>query len=174
MFNGFFVIYQKLLQSEQDKNIAIHNYFNMLESISSYVKVDKKSHKVSVSSFLCGYCGQFALTLKEKYGYDIEILVDSDEYDDYLIHVFNTYCYNGVKYYIDSRGITNDKKLFLDIYSNWENFDKISIIDKNSDKFEEYLKYVKNIFELDNISQSMVSWILKSYDFYHLKKEGCA
>lgn len=58
--------------------------------------------------FLHGYCDSFATALHKKYGYPIEAI-----YNGHLTHAYCVVERDGVKYYIDARGITNDWGEFI-------------------------------------------------------------
>ena len=165
MYNGFYKIYTKLRpnNTKEERDIVIDTYYNILENIGSSVTVNNKLVNVNINTFLCGYCGQFALYLNRKYGYDIEMIVEKNEEDVTPIHVFNTVIFKGVKYYIDGRGITDNKNLFMSIYSNWDNYDELFILDKTNEKFDTYMHFVNLAFKEDSISNKMISWLLKSF-----------
>lgn len=59
--------------------------------------------------YLYGFCHEFALALNEILGYEIVLWINYDEEinSNVLIHAFNTFEYEGKKYYADVRGITD-------------------------------------------------------------------
>lgn len=69
------------------------------------------------SLFLHGACDSFATVLKEMFGYEFRVLYPTNffKYDlDWIIHAYCVYTNaEGHKFYIDVRGITDDKKLFF-------------------------------------------------------------
>lgn len=59
--------------------------------------------------YLHGLCHEFALALNEILGYEIVLWINYDEEinSNALVHAFNTFEYEGKKYYADVRGITD-------------------------------------------------------------------
>lgn len=59
--------------------------------------------------YLYGFCHEFALALNEIMSYKIVLWINYDEEinSNVLIHAFNTFEYEGKKYYADVRGITD-------------------------------------------------------------------
>lgn len=86
------------------------------------------------SIFLHGDCLLFAFALREIFGYDVHVIYPKDFFDRidaYIIHAYCTYKdpLTGETLYIDIRGITNDKELFLKEFKN--------DIDENNGKIKE-------------------------------------
>lgn len=99
--------------------------------------------------FLNGWCEIFAKELNKEFGYQIEARLrffnindeftdseilnmtheeyidnneDCDKYEVSLVHCYNTLHINGEKFYIDVRGITNDKNEFLQPFNVYDDY----------------------------------------------------
>lgn len=90
------------------------------------------------SIFLHGLCGIFALALHEKFGYELEYIVDKNEPPSlaYLIHV---YCHEEDQF-IDIRGQTDDKDTFM---AEFEDF------------FE---RYVTIPVDVETLAKALTDW----------------
>lgn len=111
MHNGFWDDYETYLKDDPDGETWDIN-FDFLDS-------GIKSHNRTPYHFLHGECNVFAVFLHDKYGYDIESLWNKGEFDTGLIHSYCTKEINGVKYYIDIRGITDSYQEFMkEFYDN--------------------------------------------------------
>ena len=75
----------------------------------NYLEDEFKTHNRTPYNFLHGECDIFARYLSDKYGYMMSALYEEP---NQLIHAYCTNEVNGVVYYIDVRGITD----------NWEEF----------------------------------------------------
>ena len=101
--------------------------------------------------FLCGWCEIFAKEINKEFGYQIEARLrfsnnndeftdeeilsmtheeymdnNDEEFDKYevsLVHCYNIIQINGEKYYVDVRGITNDRAEFLQPFNVYDNSD---------------------------------------------------
>ncbi|MBV4426169.1 hypothetical protein [Clostridium tyrobutyricum] len=101
--------------------------------------------------FLNGWCEIFAKEINKEFGYQIEVHLrffnnnddeftdeeilsmdseeyiynneDCDKYDVSLVHCYNTIHINGEKYYVDVRGITNDRTEFLQPFNVYDDDD---------------------------------------------------
>ena len=79
------------------ENVAVGDYFKLYD-------------------FLHGHCDEFAAALSEYYGYEIEYILDSS---NVLVHAYCVTEIEGVKAYIDVRGITINDNLFFDEFADF-------------------------------------------------------
>lgn len=106
--NGF---YEELDELRED-NVAD---FGFLENICIGV-CDTHGNPLSTHDLLHGYCTTFAKLLHRKYGYPVYKI---EKKNGNYIHCFCTAIWNGITYYIDVRGITNNYDEFI---SEFEDF----------------------------------------------------
>lgn len=71
-------------------------------------------------NFLHGFCDEFAASLSDIFGYEIECIrhFDEDDVVGKLIHVYCVAEIHGETAYIDVRGITTDPELFFEEFEN--------------------------------------------------------
>lgn len=102
--NGFYVELEKLHKQGLTEasfgfleNVEVGEYFNLYD-------------------FLHGHCDEFAAALSDYYGYPVEYILDTSKV---LVHAYCTQDIDGVKAYIDARGITNDAELFFEEFADF-------------------------------------------------------
>ncbi len=103
MNNGFYKELEELKKEGKD------NGFGFLENI--YVDGEYRLY-----DFLHGWCDEFAAALSDFYGYAVESVVDNTYT---LIHVYCVSEINGVKAFIDARGITTDAVEFYEEFADF-------------------------------------------------------
>lgn len=175
-YKGFYKILPDLqkdyLGEQSSKMIA------KLSAIASKVPTGCKEPDeipVSVASFLTGYCGNLAEYLHNTYGYEIGV-VYSDPYGETsegtysgwtgdIIHVYNVAEIDGVKYYIDSRGITDNEKAFMALYGDFLSRKEYSSMEEVKETFLWY-------FTNNTWSSNMIGWLMENYGKYYKVKEG--
>ena len=159
MYNGFYCEYY-----ENNQTMNNDEFLKMLDSVEDEINIDSEngSNFVSVASFLLGFCYHLASYFREKYGYKQELIVDRE---GYLVHSYCVFENAGHKYFIDSRGITDNRDLFFGLFEYAMDNSKILNISDLSDKkvFEE-----KNFIVFDEISDSMIEWLVNSFDYYNI------
>lgn len=118
---------------------------------------------VSVASFLLGYCGNLAEYLHREFGYHIGILYLPVEGAVSVEHVFNTARIHGKKVYIDSRGITSDRNVFMSLYTGMNLVEKEFQSLKKAEKWAGAWPFVN-----DKISDAMIGWLVKNHPDYYI------
>lgn len=108
MYNGF---YKELDEIKAD-GVPEAN-FGFLENVAV-------GDSYNLYDFLHGHCDQFAAALSDYYGYEIEYVVSNV---DVLIHAYCVDNIEGVKAYIDARGITTNAEMFFDEFADWCEYD---------------------------------------------------
>ena len=108
IYNGF---YQE--RADLRDNGAPNASFGFMENI-------RVGEYFTLYDFLHGHCDEFAAGLSDCYGYSIECIIGSS---NLLVHAYCTDDLNGVKAYIDVRGITTDANLFFDEFSDFCKYD---------------------------------------------------
>ena len=109
MYTGFFKEYM------EDENFECFGFLEnhiVDDDYNEYI-----SYRFNAENFLHGMCFDFALTLAERYNYNIEILdirKGRRRAGKSLVHAYCTKTVNDIKYYMDIRGITTDKELFFE------------------------------------------------------------
>lgn len=101
-YKGFYEDFFNLKNefSNEDEDIT----FEFLENTNESFDNDKLS-VIDLFKYLHGYCDEFAMLLNKVFHYQIEISFNCG-------NIIHAYCKHG-DYYIDVRGITNDKDLFF-------------------------------------------------------------
>lgn len=147
-----------------DDNV-IKKMANLLDEIEDVIpiKIDDENAPVSVASFLYGFCGNLASYFNNTIKVPIQISFDKE---GNLVHAYNIINVDGKNYYLDSRGITDDKKLFDsffgDLCCSTLDFDNVEEIRQKYQMWNE-------IFFEDEISNAMVNWLVTTYNnFYQL------
>lgn len=152
--NGFYEELDELQKDGADD-------FGFLENICISV-CDIHGNQLSTYDLLHGYCTTFATLLHKKYGYTVYKIEKKN--GDY-IHCFCTAIWNGITYYIDVRGITNNYDEFI---SEFEDF-----VSK-----EESLQYTVPVENFKNdypfameLASKVESYFKEYYDFELFQKE---
>ena len=118
MHNGFYDKLDKLVN--YDKNRVFHSNFDFLHANGNYGQsfIEKMNREkgISVGDFLHGYCFEFAILLNQLYGYPIQCIIDPN---NNLIHAYCVYRNNGILYFVDARGTTNNWFEFSKEYSSF-------------------------------------------------------
>lgn len=70
-------------------------------------------------SFLHGFSYIFALALHDAFGYDIEVVAEEGSNGPWQSRWVHIYCRDNAGNYIDIRGVTNDKNVFLDEFADF-------------------------------------------------------
>lgn len=141
----------------------MQGFFNRLDSIETELrltdsKVPDEPLSVSVGSFLQGFCVNLAKEFNRKYGLPIAVLTDET---GELVHAYNyRELPNGARLYLDARGVTNNRELFLEPFQTHKELDEAD--------FETTLKNMPEwAFPDDEISAAMINWILSNFqEFY--------
>lgn len=169
MVTGFYNILSTLsnnfgiyLQEEEANPMQVFysTFSNVLEETGTelLVEVDGKKEKipVCVASFLYGFCVNLALRMHKEYGYDVEIVMNEEEF----AHMYCVTEINGVKHYIDSRGITDDYDAFINFFTYGEN-NSILTYCLNSKEAQEIIN--SGYYPDDAISKAMCDWYLNAF-----------
>jgi len=121
-------------------NCGFYAYGKDPSEVMLSVSVDTE-HDVDAYSYLHGICGVFALALADTFGYKIKFLRDSEEAG--LVNLIHVFCMveDGLTppQYIDARGITCDKELFLGEFEDF--FDQPIIEDVDRKELEAMMVY---------------------------------
>lgn len=166
MKKGFYEL-QYNIAAELKSNVTAGNVTSLftekLDSIEDDldIMIDNDPACVSVASFLFGFCGNLASYFNKQKGYPVQILFDKD---GDLVHAYNIITKDGKDYYLDCRGITDDKELFESLYSG---------MDLHTETCDD-IKTIRNkypiwdtIFTEDEISEAMIKWLIDNYDEYY-------
>jgi hypothetical protein len=99
-YKGFYTDYLDLKRELEGEDIT----FGFMENTCDAFHQDELEI-LDLEKYLHGYCDEFALMLNSVYGYSIEVI--------FFCHkIIHAYCKVG-DFYIDVRGITDDKELFF-------------------------------------------------------------
>lgn len=101
-----------------ENGLTIGYYQELQDLKTEYPETDfafMENSEYNPYQFLHGNCDQFAMMLSQKFGYEIDIIRNND----FLIHAYCIMNFQGIKVYIDVRGMTTDKKLFFDEFADW-------------------------------------------------------
>lgn len=119
-------------------------YFGFLNNIDESFSQEELC-PINLEKYLDGYCDEFALMLNKRFGYPIHAIVIDNQKGFNLIHAYCTFDIEREVYYVDARGITNDKELFFYMYHLTPKMD-VKYFD-DGDLFVSYLKKKFNKIE---------------------------
>lgn len=135
-------------------------FIDILDAQEDSFLVASRQYCVSVASFLLGYCCHLALKIHNTFDYQMEVL----EIDGEFVHMYCTYEKDGVKYYIDSRGITDSWPLFIAPFKPYEQGFMVKKIYPGG--VEDYMASKDEPFKVDAITDKMCDWYMKNYGHY--------
>jgi len=112
--------------------------------------------------FLHGMCELFARALSEKYDYNVYKFFYENK-----LHYYCIYYFKNIKFYIDVRGITNDRNLFFREFSI-----EIDSIETNKlDNFDDKVENISTLVEFDeyvtNLGLEYARKIIEKYEIYY-------
>lgn len=156
MFTGFYEL-------QHAYHGDMQGFFDRLDSIETELRLtDSKASdeplSVSVGSFFQGFCVNLAKEFNRRCGLPIAALTDET---GELVHAYNyRELPNGTCLYLDARGVTDSRELFLEPFQAHKKLDEAD--------FETTLKNMPEwAFPDDEISAAMINWLLSNFqEFY--------